>query len=63
VLLLGSAFFPLKIVYKRKKQKKKKAILTRRTSGKPKGNGISPEGWQGKHNNSAKPPFCPAIMP
>ncbi len=26
---------------------------------KPKGNGISPEGWQGKHNNSAKPPYLP----
>ncbi|GEM_PF-3919344 len=24
---------------------------------KPKGNGISPEGWQGKHKNSAKPPY------
>jgi hypothetical protein len=40
-------FLPLKIVSKRKKQKKKKAIQTRRTVAEPKGNGISPEGWQG----------------
>lgn len=58
-LLMGTAFLLLKIVSKTKKQKKKKAIQSRRTGGKPKGNGISPEGWRGKHNNSAKPPFLP----
>ena len=26
---------------------------------KPKGNGISPEGWQGNTKYSAKPPFLP----
>src|SRR5690606_37450100 len=36
VLLEGSAFLPLKIVFKRKKQKKKKAIQSRRTGGKTK---------------------------
>ena len=38
--------FLLKIVSKTKKQKKKKAILTGRTGQRPKGNGISPEGWR-----------------
>jgi len=52
-------FHPHKIVSKRKKQKKKKAIQTRRTSGKPKGNGISPEGLQGNTKYSAKPPYLP----
>ena len=36
---------PLKLFSKTKKQKKKKAILTGRTGQRPKGNGISPEGW------------------
>jgi len=36
-----------KIFSKTKKQKKKKAIQIGRTMVKPKGNGISPEGWQG----------------
>ena len=61
--LKTNVFFPLKIVSKRKKQKKKKAYQTKRTSGKPKGNGISPEGWQGKKINSAKHLICLAIMP
>lgn len=26
---------------------------------RPKGNGISPEGWQGNTTNSAKPPYLP----
>ena len=59
VLLVGSAFLPLIIVFKRKKQKKKKAIQSRRTAENQTGNGISPEGWQGNTKNSAKPPFLP----
>jgi len=52
-------FHPHKIVSKRKKQKKKKAIQTRRTSGKPKGNGINPEGWQDNTTTLAKPSYLP----
>ena len=33
--------------FQNKKEKKKKAGTSRRTIAKPKGNGISPEGWQG----------------
>jgi len=34
-------------LFSKEKTEKKKAVPPRRTSGKPKGNGISPEGWQG----------------
>ena len=48
-----------KIIFKTKKQKKKKAILTRRTGEKPKGNGISPEGWQGNHTTTLRSHLLP----
>jgi len=48
-----------KIIFKTKKQKKKKAILTRRTGEKPKGNGISPEGWQGNHITTLRSHLLP----
>jgi hypothetical protein len=54
--LVSSAFLPLKIVSKRKKQKKRKPFNQGGQAEKPKGNGISPEGWQGNL-------ICPAIMP
>jgi len=38
-------FSPLKIVSKRKKQKKRKPFKQGGQAEKPKGNGISPEGW------------------
>jgi len=48
-----------KIIFKTKKQKKKKAILTRRTGEKPKGNGISPEGWQDNHTTTLRSHLLP----
>jgi len=39
-------FLPLKIVFKRKKQKKRKPFNQGGQAKKPKGNGISPEGWR-----------------
>ena len=46
--------------FQNKKEKKKKAGTSRRTIAKPKGNGISPEGWQGKaEQHPAKPPYVP----
>ncbi|AZA55920.1 hypothetical protein EG350_01300 [Chryseobacterium shandongense] len=51
---------PLKIIFQKKKNRKKRKPFNQGGQAeKPKGNGISPEGWQGKHNNSAKPPYLP----
>ncbi|OPB87927.1 hypothetical protein BAS06_12100 [Elizabethkingia miricola] len=50
---------PLKLFPKEKNRKKRKPLQQGGQGEKPKGNGINPEGWQGKHNNSAKPPFLP----
>ncbi|MCD8556020.1 MAG: hypothetical protein LRY59_05235, partial [Bacteroides graminisolvens] len=66
-MLVGSAFLPLKIVSKRKKQKKRKPFNQGGQAEKPKGNGISPEGWQGKtttrrsHHNFALP-LCRKLL-
>lgn len=49
-------YFPKKT---EKRKKEKESNFTGRDADRPKGNGISPEGWQGKHNHSAKPPYLP----
>jgi len=45
----------LLIFSKEKPEKRKQTNKAARE--KPKGNGISPEGWQSKQNNPAKPPY------
>jgi len=51
-------FSLLKLFSKTKKQKKRKPFNQGGQAEKPKGNGISPEGWQGNTKYSAKPPFA-----
>ena len=55
-------FFLLKL-FPKEKREKKKAIKARRTVVKPKGNGISPEGWWGNTTTRRSHLICPTIMP
>lgn len=43
------SFILLKLFSKEKNRKKRKPFKQGGQAEKPKGNGISPEGWQGKH--------------
>jgi len=49
--------------FTKKKTEKKESHSSGSGAKNPKGNGISPEGWQGKKINSAKHLICLAIMP
>jgi len=55
-MLCGSLCFAT-YFFKRKTGKKKADEYGGRE--KPKGNGISPAGWQSKHNNYVKPLYLP----
>ncbi|COW91212.1 Uncharacterised protein [Mycobacterium tuberculosis] len=52
-------FFLLKLFSKQKNRKKRKSFNQGGQAEKPKGNGISPEGWQGNTKYSVKPLFLP----
>lgn len=49
--------------FTKKKTEKKESRFKGGGAKKPKGNGISPEGWQGNENHFAKHLICLAIMP
>jgi len=49
--------------FTKKKTEKKESLLSGGGAKNPKGNGISPEGWQGNENYIAKHLICLAIMP
>jgi len=49
--------------FTKKKTEKKESRFKGGGAKNPKGNGISPEGWQGNEINSAKLLICLAIMP
>jgi len=62
--VVGGTFLPLKIIFQKKKTEKKESHFNKGGQAeKPKGNGISPEGWQGTQQTRRSHHICPAIMP
>ncbi|KUG10478.1 hypothetical protein AMC91_17385 [Elizabethkingia miricola] len=57
--MVGGTFLPLKIIFQKKKTKKKKAILTRGTGGKTKRKRNKSRRVAGQQINQAKPPYLP----
>ena len=63
LLEVNKFLLPLKLFPKEKNRKKRKPFNQGGQAEKPKGNGISPEGWQGNTTTRRSHLICPVIMP